>query len=78
MGSDLYFESKRSSEKRGGKYVWLKRELCRILELECVFDETGPGEYRGVSDVELVNTIKDRITTGEQNENRHSQQESTD
>ena len=62
MGSDMYYEARRSDEDRGRKYVKLKSELCKILGLECEFSVNGPGDDRGPSDEEVLQKLRTELS----------------
>lgn len=58
MGADLYWEARRADEGRGRKYVKLKAELCKILELPWEWDVGGPGNDIGTTDQQLLAAVR--------------------
>lgn len=61
MGRDFAMASDDAHRQWGSHYRHLKTEICKLLDLECEFEKTGPGEYVGVSDARVIEELKKRL-----------------
>ena len=58
MGSVLHQMQRNVDDARGRSYPFFKKAICNVLGLPCEFDKTGPGDFQGASDAEVIEVIK--------------------